>query len=113
MRRILLLYKIERKIKNDGPEQRHAIRQQHSLPILNDFRHWLDTHLLVVPPTPALGKTMNYADRQWPKPVNYTLDGRLRTNDNLTENSIRPFVIGRENLFFCDSAAGVKASEKL
>ncbi len=113
MRRIQLLYQIERKIKNETCEQRHALRQQCSLPILNDLRKWLDTHLLVVPPKSALGKAMNYADKQWPKLTTYTLDGRLRIDNNLTENSIRPFVIGRKNWLFCDSVAGANASANL
>ncbi len=97
MQRIQLLYRIERKIKNDSPEQRHAVRQQRSLPELDDFRQWLDKHLVVVPPKSVLGKAMNYADRQWPKFIAYTLDGRLRIDNNLTENTIRPFVIGRKS----------------
>ena len=113
MRTIQLLYQIERSIKNNSPEQRHAIRQQRSLSVLKDFRVWLDTHLLVVPPKSALGKAMNYADKQWPKLTTYTLDGRLRIDNNLTENSVRPFVIGRKNFLFCDSVAGAKASVNL
>ena len=113
MRRIQLLYQIERKIKNDTPEQRYVLRQQCSLPILNDLRKWLDTHLLVVPPKSALGKAMNYADKQWPKLTTYTLDGHLRIDNNMTENAIRPFVIGRKNFLFCDSVAGANASANL
>ncbi len=113
MRRIQLLYQIERKIKNDNPKQRYAVRQQRSLPVLNDFRKWLDKHLVVVPPKSALGKAMNYADKQWPKLTTYTLDGRLRIDNNLTENAIRPFVIGRKNFLFCASVAGAKASANL
>ena len=56
---------------------------------------------------------MNYADKQWPKLTTYTLDGRLRIDNNLTENSIRPFVIGRKNFLFCDSVAGAKSSANL
>ena len=110
MRRIKLLYQIERKIKNGSTEQRHAIRQQRSLPVLNDFRKWLDKHLLVVPPKSALGEAISYADKQRPKLTTYTLDGRLRIDNDLTENAIWPFVIGRKNWLFCDSVAGAKAS---
>ena len=40
-------------------------------------------------------------------------DGRLRIDNNLTENAIRPFVIGRKNFLFCDSVAGANASANL
>ena len=113
MRRIQLLYQVERKAKNLTAQQRYDMRQQCSLPVLNDFRKWLDRHLMVVPPKSALGKAMNYTDKQWPKLTTYTLDGRLRIDNNLTENSIRPFVVGRKNWLFCNSVAGAKASANL
>jgi len=56
---------------------------------------------------------MNYAHKQWPKLITYTEDGRLRMDNNLTENAIRPFVIGRKNFLFCDSVAGAKSSANL
>ena len=34
-------------------------------------------------------------------------------DNNLTENAIRPFVIGRKNYLFCDSVAGAKSSANL
>mgnify|MGYP003648645055 FL=1 len=67
----------------------------------------------MVPPRSALGKAMNYAHKQWPKLTTYTEDGRLRMDNNLTENAIRPFVIGRKNFLFCDSVAGARSSSSL
>lgn len=34
-------------------------------------------------------------------------------DNNLVENAIRPFVIGRKNFLFCDTVNGAKASAKL
>jgi transposase len=65
---------------------------------------------LGVPPRSALGKAMNYAHKHWPKLKVYVEDGRLRIDNNLTENAIRPFVIGRKNWHFCDMVAGANAS---
>ena len=73
----------------------------------------LDQHIPIVPPRSALGKAMQYAHKQWPKLTVYTRDGRLRIDNNLTENAIRPFVIGRKNFLFCDSVAGAKSSANL
>ena len=36
-----------------------------------------------------------------------------RLHNNLTENAIRPFVIGRKNFLFCDTVAGANASANL
>jgi len=66
-----------------------------------------------VPPRSALGKAMNYAHKQWPKLIVYVEDGRLGIENNLTENVIRPFVVGRRNFLFCDTVAGANASASL
>ncbi len=34
-------------------------------------------------------------------------------DNNLAENAIRPFVVGRKNWLFCDTVAGAKASAAL
>ena len=43
----------------------------------------------------------------------YLDDGRLEIDNNLAENAIRPFVIGRKNWLFSASVPGVKASANL
>jgi len=52
-------------------------------------------------------------NNEWPKLVRYLEDGRLEIDNNLAENAIRPFVIGRKNWLFSDSVHGVKASANL
>ena len=61
----------------------------------------------------ALGKAIHYLDKQWEKLIVYTEDGRLRMDNNLVENAIRPFVIGRKNHLFSDTVSGAKASANL
>jgi len=46
-----------------------------------------------VPPKSTLGKAMNYMNKQWDKLTVYITDGRLRIDNNLCENAVRPFVI--------------------
>lgn len=113
LQRIQLLYVIEKKAKELSNEQRYALRKSRSMPILKDLRKWLDQHLLVVVKQSALGKAMFYMDKQWPKLIVYTQDGRLRMDNNLVENAIRPFVIGRKNHLFSDTVSGAKASANL
>ena len=42
--------------------------------------------------------------------VMYLLDGRCELSNNLAENAIRPFTVGRKNWLFCDTVRGAKAS---
>lgn len=113
LQRIQLLYQLERKAKGLTPEQRLTLRQSRAVPVLDDFRRWLDQHLPLVVPRSALGKAMHYTHKQWSKLIVYTDDGRLRIDNNLVENTIRPFVIGRKNWLFCDTVAGANASANL
>ncbi len=56
---------------------------------------------------------MNFAHKQRPKLAVYIEDGRLRMDNNLVENAIRPFVIGRKKSLFCDTVNGANASANL
>jgi len=104
------LYKIEEAIKDGSVEERYRIRQVESKPVLDEFREWLDEHLGQVPPQSQLGKALAYAHREWPQLIRYIEDGRLSIDNNMVENAIRPFAIGRKNWLFSDSVAGAKAS---
>jgi hypothetical protein len=70
-------------------------RQQHAAPIMDKLRNWLDGSLPTVPPGTLTGKALNCLHNEWPKLVRYLEDGRLEIDNNLAENAIRPFVIGR------------------
>ena len=113
LQRIQLLYRIEKQAKDLTVEQRFALHQSRSVPILNDLRKWLDQHLPVVVKQSGLGKAMHYMDKQWDKLTVYTTDGRLNIDNNFCENAIRPFVIGRKNHLFSDTVSGAKASANL
>lgn len=109
MQYIQALYRIERRLKQATPEERYQSRHDQAKPILDEMRAWLDVVLPHVPPRTLTGKALNYLQTQWPKLVRYLDDGRLRIDNNLVENAIRPYVVGRKNYLFCDSVAGAQA----
>lgn len=104
------LYKVEDEIHDKGIEDRHRIRQEKSKPLLDEIRKWLDDNLGKVPPQSQLGKALHYAHNEWPYLIRYLEDGRLEIDNNMVENAIRPFAVGRKNWLFSDSVAGAKAS---
>lgn len=107
------LYRVEKQAKRLDAEKRYEHRQHHAGPVLDEVRIWLDQSLPQVPPTSATGKALHYLHKQWPKLVRYLDDGRIEIDNNLAENAIRPFVLGRKNWLFSDSVKGVKASANL
>ena len=107
------LYRIEKQAKDFTPEDRKAYRETHAKPLLDKLREWLNTHLPQVPPKTATGEALRYLDDQWERLIRYLDDGRLAIDNNLTENAIRPFVLGRKNWLFSDTVKGVTASANL
>ena len=55
-------------------------------------------------------KAVQYARKQQPYMENYLLDPRCQISNNLAENAIRPFTVGRKNWLFSDTVKGAKAS---
>lgn len=107
------LYRVEKHARPMTPEARHAYRLEHATPIITVMRAWLDQSLAQVPPKNATGKALYYLHAQWDKLTRYLEDGRLEIDNNLCENAIRPFVVGRKAWLFSDSVAGVNASANL
>ncbi len=107
------LYQVEKKLRGQSPEERHAMRLQHARPILDELKTWLDEHVTKVLPKGLLGKAISYARNQWPILLTFLEDGHLEIDNNLAENAIRPFVVGRKAWLFSGSPAGAEASAML
>jgi len=93
--------------------ERVAVRQQYSKPILERFRAWLEQLAPQVLPESRLGKAVHYTLNQWMKLSTFLEHGEVPLTNNLCENAIRPFVVGRKGWLFCDTIAGAKASANL
>jgi transposase len=107
------LYRIESKIKDLSAPEKYRIRQQEALPLLIEFKDWLDKSTHQVPDKTALGMAITYALNQWPKLIRYLDDGKLSIDNNRAERAIKPFVIGRKNWLFSNTKNGAKASATL
>ena len=107
------LYKIEKTLLGLNAGDRFTQRQQKSLPLLDKLKDWLDENITTTPPKSAVGNALHYLNNEWDKLIRYTNDGRYLMDNNLAENAIRPFVIGRKNWLFSQSVKGVKASANL
>ncbi len=108
---IAKLYGIEKRGKALSAEARQQLRMQEGLPILNDFKAWLDS--LSVLPKGALGQAITYTKNQWAKLLTYLEDGHININNNVTERDIRPFTTSRKNWMFSTSVGGATASANL
>ena len=109
------IYAVEKEAKerNLTPDEIYNLRQEKAKPVLDEFYSWLNGKYASVAPGSLLGKAMNYTLKQWDRLIGYIDDGRLRPDNNLAENAIRPFVVGRKNWLFSGNPKGARASATL
>ena len=77
--------------------------------MLEAFKQWLDHYLPKTSEQSSIGKAIRYCFAHWNTLNVYLQDGRIEIDNNLIENAIRPFALGRKNWLFNGSPAGAKA----
>lgn len=107
------LYAVESKAKDTSATERQRLRDELSRPVLARIEAMLLKHLHAVVPGSLLGKALHYLSAQWPRLSRYVDNAAWPIDNNLCENAIRPFVIGRRNWLFADTVAGAHASANL
>lgn len=109
IRSLYALEKMARQQEMD-PDEIYEMRQSQAKPILERFKKWLDKRKDKVPPKSLLGVAINYCLGQWHRLEKYVEDGHADIDNNVVENAIRPFALGRKNWLFSGTPAGARAS---
>jgi len=106
IRRIGLMYAIEREIRGKAPEIRRAVRQERTAVILADLHAWMSATLQTVSAKSNLAGALKYALVRWEALTRFCDDGRIEIDNNTAERSICPLVLGRRNYLFAGSDGG-------
>ena len=85
-------------------------RLEQEKPVLDALLSWANEMQVKTAPKSALGRAIHYLLEQWPYLTRYLEDGRLELRNNRAERSIKPFVMGRKNWLFANTAGGAQAS---
>lgn len=104
------LFKIEQILENESAEKRQKERLKQAKPELEAFWSWAEKTAPTVLPKSKLGEAFGYAFNHKEGLMAYLEDGNCSISNNLSENSIRPFTIGRKNWLFSGSPKGATAS---
>jgi transposase len=99
------LYGIERMASDrhlDAPA-RQGLRQEQARPLLAKLQADLHEQRAAALPKSPLGAAIGYALRNWATLTRYTEDGRLKLDNNGSEQALRPIVLGRKNWLFAGS----------
>lgn len=109
------LYALERQGKENrlSDEELHHLRQREAIPLLKSLKQWMLENYKAVLPQSVIGQAIFYSLQRWDKLNIYTTDGRLRIDNNLVENTIRPVAIGRKNYLFAGSHNGARRAAML
>jgi transposase len=76
---------------------RHALRQQHARPLLDEIRAQILAASKNVLPKSATGRACSYTLALWQKLTRFLAYAELELSNNLAENSMRPVSLGRKN----------------
>ena len=95
LRRIGELYEVEAEIRGRPAEERRAVRQERSKPIVDALHAWLTVQLGRVSGKSTLAEAIRYALRHWQGLVLFLEDGRLELDTNTVERAIRPIATRR------------------
>ena len=115
LKMITELYKIEREARQKGlnPDERYALRQEKSKPIMDKLKAWLDEHIQTILPKSPTGKAMGYMLKHWEGLYRYLESGQVEIDNNGVENVIRPLALGRKNYLFMGSPGGADAAANI
>jgi hypothetical protein len=106
VRRIDALFEIERGINGQTADQRHAVRQALSAPLVADLQTYMREQCAKLSRGHDLAKAMNYMLKRWPSFTRFLDDGRVCLSNNAAERALRGIALGRKSWLFCGSDRG-------
>jgi hypothetical protein len=104
--RIGALYGIEETIRGKPPDERRAVRQAQSKPLLDSLRQWFEATLSKLSRKSETTVAIRYALSRWDALVRYIEDGHIEIDNNAAERSLRGVALGRKNYLFAGSDTG-------
>jgi transposase len=111
LQRIAELYRIEAEIRGPDADERRAVRQQKSKPLIAALRGWLETTLRQVPSGSSIAQAIRCGFNQGDGLLRFLDGGRIEIDSNTVERSMRPVALNRKNALFAGSDEGRKTGQ--
>jgi len=110
-----LLYEVEQEARDRSlkADERRALRQARSKPILADLKAYLERERPKGLPKSPEGQAISYTLSNWDALVRYGDDGDLEIDNNGAERSLRGVAVGRKNWMFFGSDNGGRTAALL
>lgn len=108
VRRIDALFDIEREINGASADQRHAVRQDRSAPLVAELEAWMRQHRAGLSRHAPVAQAMDYMLRRWDSFTRFLDDGRVCLTNNAAERALRGIALGRKAWLFAGSDRGAE-----
>jgi transposase len=89
VRRIDALFEIERAINRQSADQRKAVRQEQSAPLVADLAAWMRTERAKLSRGNDIAKAIDYMLKRWTAFTRFLDDGRVCLSNNAAERALR------------------------
>ena len=106
VKRIDVLFAIEREINGLAPQERLGVRQERSRPLVSELHTWLREQRAKLSKNSDTTKAINYSLNRWDAFIRFLDDGRLCMSNNAAERELRAVALGRKNWTFAGSDEG-------
>jgi transposase len=106
VRRIDALFDIERSINGRDADQRKAVRQEFSAPLVADLEAWMREQRAKLSRGNDVAKAMDYLLKRWAAFTRFLDDGRICLSNNAAERALRGIALGRKSWLFAGSDRG-------
>ena len=106
VKRIDVLFAIEREINGLMPQERLRVRQERSRPLIIELQTWLREQRARLSKNSDTTKAINYSLNRWDAFTRFLDDGRLCLSNNAAERELRAVALGRKNWTFAGSDEG-------
>jgi transposase len=106
VRRIDALFEIERAINGCSAEERRAVRQELSRPLVDDLEAWMRKERPKLSRGSDLAKAFDYMLKRWTAFTRFLDDGRVCLSNNAAERGLRGIALGRKSWLFAGSDRG-------
>jgi hypothetical protein len=92
----------ESRIRGRSAEERRAIRQAETKPLVEKLKAWLETRtgLVAVSERSTIATVIRYGLSRWDGLVHFLDDGRIEMDKNSVERPMRPITLNRKNCLF-------------
>jgi transposase len=108
LERIALLYAIEKTIRGRSADERRAVRQEKSKPIVLALKTSFEEQLARVSAKSVIAEAIRYGLNHWDGLIRFLEDGRIELDTNIVERSMRGIVLNRKNALFAGHDQGAE-----